>query len=495
MVPNSGESSLWGNYQFGNAHGATAETYIGIRSAWQVSPLISQYEGLKGYGATFRIVSNARRVNSPFDITAAVGQDVQLAAVPLFQFAIFYNMDLEINPGPNMTVRGRVHSNSRVYAQPQATLQFLGDVTAAGEIIHDKMPEDPSDRSGGRIIYDGEHDGGVNSLNLPIGEDNRPSAVRQIVEKPPTEESPESLIGKERFYNKADLIVQVYDDRVDTFGGIGTAGSPSIPWTEASSFLSTNSTFFNKREGKTVNATVLDVGKLVEYNNTLNPIKAASGKDIGVVYIQDLRTQTGDTQAGIKVVNGQYLPPSGLTIATPQPLYVQGHYNAPSGSLGTANTTHTKPAAFIADAITILSQGWSDKNSTKSLGNRVASDTTVNAAFLAGIVKTTRASYSGGVENFPRFLEDWGGRSFTYNGSMIVMYESEVATAPWRGTGSSIGIYNPPVRNWNFDNNFLDPTKLPPGTPAARTLIRGRWTILPPNTTEIPDQMDGASRG
>jgi len=45
----------------------------------------------------------------------------------------------------------------------------------------------------------------------------------------------------------------------------------------------------------------------------------------------------------------------------------------------------------------------------------------------------------------------------------------------WRGTG---GYYNPPTRNWAFDLNFLNPTKLPPGTPAFRVLIRGDWLTL-----------------
>jgi hypothetical protein len=454
MVPHSGENALWSNYEFNNGNGSVGQTYIGVESPWGVSPLVSQYQGLQGYAATFRIVSNARQSNSPADITGAVGQDVQLATIPLFQFAIFYNMDLEINPGANMTVRGRVHSNGHLYTQPQKTLRFLGDVTAAGEIIHDKMPLDPSIRSNGTLIYEAEHDGGVNSLNMPIGteSDNSPASVRQIVERPPVGEDPDSQIGKERFYNKADMIVLVYDNRVETFGGTDTIGSPSIPWSTAKSFISTNASFFNKREGKTVKATVLDIGKLKDYNNTSNPIKTALGHDISSVYIQDLRTQNSGTQPGIKLVNGQTLPPSGLTVATPQPLYVQGHYNAPSSALGTANTSQTKPAALIADAITILSQGWSDGNSTKSLDSRPAQSTTVNAAILAGIVKTTSASYSGGVENFPRFLEDWNGDTLTYNGSMIVMFESQVATALWRGTGSSIGIYNPPTRNWNFES-------------------------------------------
>jgi hypothetical protein len=102
----------------------------------------------------------------------------------------------------------------------------------------------------------------------------------------------------------------------------------------------------------------------------------------------------------------------------------------------------------------------------------------VNAAFLAGIVPTVSGSYSGGVENFPRFLEDWGGDTFTYNGSMVVMFPSTYAIGQWRGTGSSIGIYNPPVRNWSFDTNFRDPAKIPPGTPSARVLVRATWKTI-----------------
>jgi hypothetical protein len=75
-------------------------------------------------------------------------------------------------------------------------------------------------------------------------------------------------------------------------------------------------------------------------------------------------------------------------------------------------------------------------------------------------------------------LEAWGGRTFTYNGSMVVLYESHQAVGPWGGTGGTIGSYNPPTRNWTFDVNFRDPTKLPPGCPSVRALIRNQWTSI-----------------
>jgi hypothetical protein len=477
-VPRAVDNHLFGRYRFNNGRGQSHQTYVEMIHPWGVAPLISQYRGLSGFAATYRIVSNARPIDTRHELAGAVLQEVQIATIPIFQFAIFYNLDLEINPGPNMTVNGRVHSNGNIYSQPHAQLRFLGDVTAAGQIIHDKMPGDPLVRRGGSITYEGESDSGVNSLHLPLGTDNTPEAVRQIVEMPPVNEPPNSAMARQRLYNNADLIIRVYDTQVVAHGGVANGNGPALQWSTVSGFVRTNASFFNRREGKTVRVTELDVGKLAEWNSNHNPLRMALGRDVSSVYIVDLRTQTIDTQPGIRLVNGQHLPPLGLTVATPQPLYVQGHYNAPAP--GSSDTSLTKPAALIADAVTILSPNWDDARSTQSLNSRTAVHTTVNAAMLAGIVPTTPGSYSGGVENFPRFLEDWRHRTLTYSGSMIVMYASEVATAPWVGTGT---IYNPPVRNWNFDMNFLDPTRLPPATPAVRTTIRGRWEILPPDTT------------
>jgi len=147
-------------------------------------------------------------------------------------------------------------------------------------------------------------------------------------------------------------------------------------------------------------------------------------------------------------------------------------------ALGTSDTSGTKPASIVADAITILSTAWSDSNAGNGIGNRLAGNTTVNAAFLAGIVQSDGSHYSGGVENFPRFLEDWSGDTFTYNGSMVVMFDSRYAIVPWGGAD----VYSPPSRNWFFDVNFMDATKLPPGTPSILTVIRGSWAIVSPNS-------------
>jgi len=496
LVPTSDESSEWGNYAFNNAGGAVNRTHVQVMSPWTTNNAValqSQYTGLNGFAGTYRIVSNARELSRPYSITGAIQQDIQLATIPLFQFAIFYNMDLEINPGPTMTVKGRVHSNGMLYSKPGATLTFNGDVTAVKQIVETRMPGDPVAPGTGSVAFNGSHDGGVTSLNLPIGTDNSPASVHAIIEVPPAGELPTTQIGQQRLFNKADMIVQVTDTGVlvngkvnPTTGALGT----TISYGSVSSIIKTNVSFVNKRENKTINAVEIDVGLLATWSG--------SGiSKVNTLFVVDKRSKSTSAgfEPGVRLVNGATLPDGGLTVATPNPLYVQGNYNATGSAVGTSDTSTTKPAALIADAITVLSTAWTrstgissytgtsgtfDQMSGSSLSYRTASPTTVNAAFLAGIVPTSSSSYSGGVENFPRFLEDWSNKTFTYNGSMIVMFPSQFATGLWVTTG---GYYNPPVRNWNFDDNFRNPTKLPPNTPAVRTVIRGQWSIVPPNST------------
>jgi hypothetical protein len=489
LIPTVDESPVWARYEFRSPQGEPNRVLVEYVPPTEFRQLSSTYRGLRGYASKLRIIANAREVGSQPGQWAGVCQEVEVATIPVFQFAVFYNMDLEINPGPNMTITGPVHCNANIFLQPVSTLIFQSDVTAAAQIIHDKKPGDPLIRNRGTIIYQAEHDSGVSSLTLPIGTNNTPPAVREVVELPSPSEPPGSAMAKERYYNKADMIILITNNEVRVSSGSVNNFSTVIPWSQASNFISTNVSFYNKREEKTINTVQIDIGKLRQWNETNILLRTVllphTGGDIRTIYVADLRPQSPGTQSGVRLINGQELLPQGLTVATPNPLYIQGHYNAPAPHLGTTNTSQTKPASIVADAITILSTAWSDANSRNSLSKRVADNTTVNAAFLAGIVPTTDGSYSGGLENFPRFLENWSGKTFTYNGSMVVMYQSRYATGPWRGTGSTIGIYNPPVRQWAFDPNFCNPSKLPPGCPSVRVLVRGKWSTIRPGATSL----------
>lgn len=403
-----------------------------------------------------------------------------------------------------MTVTGPVHGNRFIYSEPGATLTFEGDVTTAKDIINDQKPGDPNTSRVGTIDWgDNRHVGGQSSLNMPIGLDNSPANVHKVVEPPPAGEDPNSPLGKQRFYNKADLIITVNPDGTTavTSGIVNNKGTAitnlsTVPTGQR--WLDTSRTLINKRETKTVKAIEIDVAKLATWNASANntlPNRPVTGgtKDVTIIYVDDQRNHSGSFQSGVLVKNGELLPSNyGLTIATPEPIYVAGNYNTKDagGTSSGSDTAHTRQAALIGDAITVLSKTWDLADpvyGNRAFANRIAQSTTVNAAFLAGIVETTTGQYSGGVENYPRFLEDWNGKTFTYNGSMVVMYPSQYATGLWKGTGSTIGIYNPPTRVWAFDQNFRNVNKLPPGTPSVRAVIRGAWASIRPNTTTIND--------
>ncbi len=99
-------------------------------------PAQELYAGLTAIEYRYRVYASAVRKSSSGYVHAQslLSTDLSSRVIPLFQFAVFYNDDLEINNGPAMTLTGRVHTNSDLRLSPAADLKFKGDVTAGGEI-------------------------------------------------------------------------------------------------------------------------------------------------------------------------------------------------------------------------------------------------------------------------------------------------------------------------------------------------------------------------
>src|SRR5437588_12960038 len=57
--------------------------------------------------------------------------------VPIFQFGMFSNEDIELYPLPSMAFNGRVHANGNIYASASTSLTFQAKVTTANEFITD----------------------------------------------------------------------------------------------------------------------------------------------------------------------------------------------------------------------------------------------------------------------------------------------------------------------------------------------------------------------
>jgi hypothetical protein len=469
--------SVWSKFEFSDAQGNANQLYVDRLASWSYTALQTRVPAVSGNAATYRIIANARELNTPYNSIAALRQDVQIASIPIFQYQIFYGVDLELSPWSSSTINGPVHCNSTAYLGPQScTLTLQGPVTSARMIVHGRSPNDPSSYTPGTVTYQAGRDMRVNTLNLPLGTSNSPSVLHGLIEIPPAGESTNSLMGMQRYYNKADLIVLVSNDTVVARSGAYNNFSVTIPWANINPFLNTNASFFDKRAALTVQATEIDID---DFNSQYATLTALLGRNPKILYVADLRTQSGSTVSGVRLINGQTLPSVGLTVATLNPLYTKGHYNSPSGT-GTTNTSSTAPASLICDAITVLSVDWDDGDSGDDLSERAAASTTVNAGVIAGIVPSDGSNFSGGLFNYLRLLENWSGDTLTFNGSMVALFPSQIATAPW---GSS-DVYNGPTRKLARDWNFTNPAKLPPGTPELKSLIRSQWVMIPPNSIQ-----------
>ena len=173
----------------------------------------------------------------------------------------------------------------------------------------------------------------------------------------------------------------------------------------------------------------------------------------------------------------------GFTVGSENPVYIFGDYNTNAGDpiwKGKPDVAHSA-AAVIADAVTALSNNWSDWESLASPSNdgpRNAATTYYRTAVAMG--KNINFSVAGlgwavgdfgtdgGLHNFLRLLENWGGDTLNYNGSMVSMFYATYATGTDKNGGGT--TYEPPARNYTFDADFTQPQQLPPGTPMFRDI-------------------------
>lgn len=69
-------------------------------------------------------------------------------STPIFQFAVFYTDDLEIFPGPSMTLGGRVHTNGDLYLGCGGTLTVDTNYLRSVGKMHRSRKDNPSSSSG-----------------------------------------------------------------------------------------------------------------------------------------------------------------------------------------------------------------------------------------------------------------------------------------------------------------------------------------------------------
>ncbi len=474
---------------------------------WTSKTLSSgDYSGLSASTQTVNIVASATDNKGGVTHNTTVSQTLEVQLIPIFQFGVFYQEDLEIQPGATMTFAGPVHTNGNLYVgvdSSTSSLSFQSSITAYGTILHARKGpgtlgtgavniEDSSGtyqnmylgsgagqgwldsghsswatmsqtRWGGNVLNAAQD---VKKLTLPL-----PSTTdyHTLIERRVSGES--SQLQAEKMDYKANVRIidgSILDQNGTTIelrycsgGGTYNSSNNTCPGSQTVVNPVSTAQFYNFREGKTVKATDIDIAKLNSSPSFTALVNANNGV---VVYFSDSRSSGSSTyQDSVRIINGSQLPTKGLTVASENPMFVKGSFN----------TTSKQPSGLVSDAFNILSGNWSDTNSTNTgLSGKTATATTINTTVITGNTDTTSGQYNGGFENIHRMHENWSGVNLTYSGSVIVLYNSTKATGNWVYGGN---YYTAPNRIWSYDTSLSGGTTSIPGFPSVFNVAKAGY--------------------
>lgn len=435
---------------------------------------------------------------------------VEARTTPIFQFLAFYNDDLEANPGPAAYWNGRIHTNGNLYltdrdgsASTKSGHGLIIDsehVQAVGSIYR-KYKNDVETGANGRVRirqkgttppantgtnYDADKglidwDLGYTSDSANWSTSSQTDFGGTVKDKHTgsSEMTPPDLksIEPDGFFhqNAADGGLVILDNEVYSGGQNITKDL------ENAGIITPGQSVYDAREKLSMPVMTIDVGKLM--NSSYRPSN-------GLIY-GGYSGNSASNPKSFQLVNGGTIPPSsdpkstpnGLTFVSNSPVYVKGDYNGRTYTdadytagtitdkalIGTQDKSHaSQPCAIIADAVNLLSNKW---DNTKKAGSAApaASHTTFNFAMIAGNRDTVNNKiYSGGLQNLPRFHENWSGITCNIKGSFVNLWRSKIAD----GDYGNANVFSPPKRLWDFDQTFNDPSQLPPWTPKVTKIGR-----------------------
>lgn len=464
--------------------------------------------GSDGETELFTITIGARNPNT--GVGAVLEQQVQAVGLFLIRYGVFYERDLEINPGAQMVFRGPVHCNADMYLAPDnSTLSFEDRLTAVGEMYRRRkdctknvgtvtidnergqavgMTIDSTNSSwmitalrlwNGRVL---SRSHGIQHLSPPIAPLDDPHAIIERTISP-TSAAYRAATEAEKFEKKSCLRVYVsnrvvkavdcLDNDVSAFFTnavlTNSAGVLNAKDSKGQYLFRTNglfgvavTNFYDDRQNCYMRPVDVYVNQLTNFFLQAVSTNYTVSQGRGVIYISrwDPDGPSNGVQPCVRIRNARCLP-APLTIASDLPIYLEGDIN----------TITSQPFMVAGDAVTLLSGNWQDAYSAMSLTSRVSSSSnTYNVVVMAGNSETQWGTYNGGLENVLRFLEDWDNKTVIYRGSIIDLWYSESVTNAW---GSS-GVYTPPDRDWGYDEMYR--YKTPPGMPRVFGVEEISWS-------------------
>ena len=472
------------------------------------------------YAHTFDIeaTSTSRSDNAK----ETVNERIRILETPLVQYYIFYggtgnNADLEVLPGPVMNSWGRIHANGDIYigTNNAFTLRNYDDggnfsphfMTAGGEIFTERK-NNGNDYGSSNIFVKTDNSQVLlptPQLMIPNGDITTANEAAQeaafndyvLINEQQYSAPSQTQFFRGEFYEdraedplnpridsmkiveNASGDIEVWVSRpnlenvtTEVMAGTMPTGAPAItpPVRET---LGTNTLCDRRESNRYVDWTDIDMFLLHTWyldhltDEGLTPagdgmLLYTSRSDPGTVPFPN----TGTRVQAIRLVSMGGSPADlmfNTTIATDNPIYIHGDFNSGGGTV--------RGVALVTDAVNILSNGFTTKSCAQAhtdIANGTV--TNINAAFFGGNVPTPAGggTYSGGLENYPRFHERWSGVNCNILGSFINLWTSSQATATW-GSGS---VYSPPNRNWGWDVRFQNPNFWPPFIPSIFSVER-----------------------
>lgn len=388
--------------------------------------------------------------------TARAVVTIEAQLIPVFQFGVFFNHDLEVTPADSMHFAGRIHANGDIYLCGSGPIVFDDWITTPNRIIRDRKDASSAacGQSGTRrpmilgagntyraLGFDGRgtdntnccaHPAqdarfrdsssarfqgrvrsgafGLDSLTVPLPPGMDPY---EVIQPRTGAEDPQVRLAKLAY--AADWYLRVpYDSVPQVCAGIATRSTRRTflqvptPAQCAVIFAGHDSAFFDAREDRMVRTLDIDVANLRTW------VRADSVRRTPLVlYIeftgapalqfppdaQGRPTGPGGLAGGlplpaIRLLNGHRLP-NALTIVSHAPIYVQGDYN--HDRTLTQPDTAWRPAALVGDAITFLSRAWRDSANSRALGNH-------HQVCLSTVVTGCSDNALAGADNSPMFV-------------------------------------------------------------------------------------------
>jgi len=495
----------------------------GVTASWQAWPTGEDYVEVDGAGL--------RTDHRVFEVEASVVSEevrvtahrlVDLRSMPLFQFAAFYDADLEVQPGPDMELRGRVHSNRDLYLGSGSTLTLdTNYVRCAGRVLRRRKD---SDASNGAVLvrrwvedpfdpaepvafeamagrddlpfgtpsgydsdfegYDADGDGAFDgpddwlpfvhgSLELwgpPAGYAGEGHTVLTGAHGVRPSEPP--ALASIHMFEPSAAGDHVWD---------GTAGEyvavPPGTGTHVRGHFHANAGLAVRVKADGSGWTAFGADGLELPPGTVDAALATDqvydARQGG--YVPLLRIDlaalagTGAWPANgllyaAHAATGEGTAAKGIELVGGEELAAPLTFVTEGGVYlrGDYNLVDPVPAAVIADAVNLLSNAWDGSKGAGELP--AASATTYRCAMALGSLPTLGSSYNGGLENLPRFHEAWSGVTCRIIGSFVSPWQCERATGGWAYGGDR---YTAPHRDWTYDVTYNDAERLPPFTPLA----------------------------